>query len=138
METPDDPFKAALALYPDDTPTALRIAHEWPKDRAVMSALRARIQDTDEEDYLPTKAELARKVWAKMDSGSIDADEFAKLARLYGEVRGFIEKPTTNINNNTQNLMQPVMVVKDNGTDDEWERKLAAQQGKLVEASTGD
>lgn len=136
LETPDDPFKAALRLFPDDTNKALRAAHEWPRDPDVIASMRARKEDSNEEDFLPSKAELARKVWAKMNSGTLDPEEFAKMARLYADIRGYIEKPTTNINNNTQNLLQPVMVVKDIGDDDEWERKLAEQQGKLVEAST--
>jgi hypothetical protein len=136
LETPDDPFKAALALHPDDVGRALRIAHEWPQDKEVRASMRARMSEGEEEDFLPTKAELARKVWAKMNKDGLEADEFAKIARLYGEIRGFIEKPTTNISTNT-NVLSPVMVVKDNGSDDEWERKLAAQQSKLVEAQTG-
>lgn len=137
VETPDDPFTAALKVFPDDTSRALRVAHEWPLDKEVRASLRARLADGEEEDFLPTKAELARKVWAKMNKDGLEPDEFAKMARLYGEIRGFIEKPTTNIHNNTQNNLAPVMVVRDVGSDDEWERKLATQQAKLIEASNG-
>lgn len=134
LETPDEPFTAALKLFPEDTGRALRVAHEWPNDKEVRASMRARMSEGEEEDFLPTKAELARKVWAKMNKETLEPDEFTKIARLYGEIRGFIEKPTTNINTNTQ-VLSPVMVVKDSGSDDEWEKKLAAQQNKLLNAS---
>jgi len=137
LQNPDDPFKAALGLFPEDTNRALRVAHEWPHDKYVQTAMKSRMSEGDDEELLPTKSELARKVWGKMNINGLEADEFAKLARLFGEIRGFIEKPSTTINANSQTLLQPVMVVTDKGTDDEWEEKLLKQQGKLLEASTG-
>ena len=92
-----EPFKAALELFPDDTGTALQVAHDWPKDPVVIAIKNGVYDAVDEMDLLPTKAELARGIWDKMQ-GDLYPDDYVKLGRLYADVRGFIEKPGTNIN----------------------------------------
>lgn len=143
LKTPNDPFKAALAVFGADTGRALRAAHEWAKDPEVM-AEQARLKgELGEMAFLPDKSELARVIWERMQgttyaNGSTiptTAEEFAKLAKLYAEVRGYIEKPTTNINNNVITANK-VMVVKDHGDNDTWAKRLREQQKGLTSATT--
>jgi len=130
-----DAFKVALVLYPNDTGRALRVANEWPNDPQVKE-IRQSLVDAEEDGetaFLPTKADASRLAW----NIARDADKFTedrlKALKLYAEIRGFIEKPAVNVNNNIQNnVSMRVLVVKDHGTNDEWETKLRSQQKKLI------
>lgn len=134
LKTPNDPFKAALAVFGADTGRALRAAHEWPNDADVL-AEKARLSgELGEMAFLPGKAELARSIWERAHNERTTTDDYAKLAKLYAEVRGFIDKPTTNINNNVITANK-VMVVKDHGDNDTWAKRLREQQKGLTNAS---
>lgn len=132
-----DPFKAALVIFPDNVSRALRVANEWATCSVVRSKMDELISSaSDECDFLPTKADLSRIVWDKLNHESTSNDDFTKMAKLYAEVRGFIEKPQTNIQqNNISQTNNNIMVIKDKGTNDEWETKLRRQQEKLVNGS---
>lgn len=131
-----DPFKAALQLFPDNTSRALRVANEWPNDPEVMAAQADLLDEDGELSYLPTKADFARNLWDKMQEDRIAPEDYAKLGKLYADVRGFIEKPQTTINNNNNVTNNRVMVVRENGSDEDWEAKLRKQQDNLTNAST--
>lgn len=131
-----DPFKAALQLFPDNTSRALRVANEWPNDPEVMAAQADLLDEDGELSYLPTKADFARNLWDKMQEDRIAPEDYAKLGKLYADVRGFIEKPQTTINNNNNVTNNRVMVVRENGSDEDWEAKLRKQQEGLTNAST--
>ncbi len=130
-----DPFKAALQLFPDNTSRALRVANEWPTDPEVVAAQAAFLDEDGELSFLPTKADLARNIWDRMQNERICPDDYAKLGKLYADVRGFIEKPQSNVNVNNNVTNNRVMVVRENGTDEDWAAKLRKQQEKLTNAS---
>ena len=136
LQTPDDPFKAALALFPENTNRALRVANEWPRDLAVVEARKELVEDEGEDAFLPGKAHLARSIWDRMHKETTDTENFAKLGKLYADVRGFIEKPQTNIQNNIQNTTNKVMVIRESSTSDEWETNLRKQQDRLTNDAT--
>lgn len=129
LRSPDDPFKAALTLFPENTARALRVATEWPNDPEVRTFKKEINNKSDQMEFLPGKAEFCRLIWERMQN-AYDAEDFAKIAKLYAETRGFIEKavPVTNVNVQ-QNR---VMIVKDHGDDNAWESKLKEQQRALV------
>jgi hypothetical protein len=137
LKTPKDPFKAALVLFPNNTNRALRVANEWPQDIVVRNAQNELIENEGELAFLPTKGELARSVWDRMQSEWVATDDFGKLGKLYADVMGFIEKQNTNVNVGV-NVSNRVMIVKDNGNDEQWEAKLQAQQAKLIEEIGND
>lgn len=128
-------FTVALAIYPDDTGKALRIANEWPNDPQVKT-LKQSFVDAEEDGetaFLPTKGELARLIWTLANDTTLDAwqrDSRIKALRTYGDVRGFIDRPAiVTTNNNTQNVqVNKVMVVK---SHDNWERAAIEQQASL-------
>jgi len=132
-----DPFKAALELFPDNTNKALRVAHEWPQDPDVKAATEDLLYTDEALDLLPTKAELAKSIWDKMHSPQLYTDDFTKLGKLYAEVRGFIEKPSTTIKNEVS-VAPSVMIVKESSSDTEWESKLKRQQIELLKTSNVD
>ena len=66
LKNPADAFKAALQVFPDDTGLALRAAHTWPKDPFVLSEQTRITAAEGEGAFLPSKAELCRKIWERM------------------------------------------------------------------------
>jgi len=137
-----DPFKAALQLYPENTARALRIATEFPKDAEFKAILAHMESQIDPMDCLPTKADLARVVWNKMtgkaENGNaiyVSVDDFAKLGKLYAEIRGFIEKPGPVINNNNNVIVPRAIEVPNHGTNEEWEQAAQRQQEESLNVS---
>lgn len=133
----NDPFKAALQLFPEDTSKAVKMAMEWPKDALVVAEMST-LQDEDETDgleFLPSKAEYARQVWESANEENVPHEERTKRLKLYGEIRGFIEKAgaKVEVNDNRQNN---IMVIKDCGNNDEWEVALAKQQEALIDVGS--
>ena len=126
LQEPGNLFAVALKVFPDDTKRALRAVTEWKDDPEIKS-----LQEKAQELPLPTKGEFARVLWDKMQDKWTDANDFAKIAKVYAEVRGFIEPPKVEVQTNVQNVTNKVMVVRESGSDSEWERKLLDQQTAL-------
>ena len=141
MRHPKDPFKAALEVFPDNTQKALWAANYWPNDAEVISFKNRIKESSDEFSFLPSKAELAHDIWMRMHGEgyvagkviSIGADDYAKLAKLYADVRGFIEKPQTTINTNV--VAPKVIEVPVYNNADKWEKDAAKQQTDLLNDS---
>ena len=93
----DDPFKAALQIFPDNTPKALEVSHMWPREPEVIAIKNGILDGIDEMELLPTKAEFCRDLIGKLKTVEF-VDDYTKLATLYANVRGFIEKPGTSVN----------------------------------------
>lgn len=134
LKEPNNAFKAALSILdetdPGVTADAALIASRWPKDPDVIAEMNRLQSKEGELAFLPSKADLARKIW-DLTNAPIDPGEKAKLFKLYGEVMGFIEKPGTNVNVDARNLSRNVMVVKSHDKDS-WEAKARAQQKGLT------
>lgn len=131
----NDPFKAALVVIPNDNGKALRMSCEWPQDEYVLELRSEIIAEEGAEAFLPSKDELAQTIYLETQAARVFEDKL-KGYRLYAEIRGFIEKPSTTVNTNIVNDNRSVMIVKDHGSDADWERKLAQNQ-KALEAGAG-
>lgn len=126
-------FAAALAVTAD-TGKALLMANKWINDPVVVAEQQRLVSSANEGelDFIGTKAEFAREV-LEAARNSWDGDTKHKFYKLYAETRGFISKGETNVQVNlTQNK---VMVVKDMGTDADWEAKAQRQQRALIDVS---
>ena len=126
-----DPYKAAHRIFPENTKLAIQAAREWPTDRTVIDFLNEKSLSKDDVNELPTKADLARCVWDRMNEPMTEDEDFAKLAKLYAEIMGFSVKPQDATQVNVQNVSN-VMVVRENGDFDEWSAGLAQQQDRLI------
>lgn len=134
-----DPFKAALLLFPANVNRALRVANEWPSDPEVKAEQTRLTQDDGELAFLPGKGELARDIWNRMQGTTLangqtiapTPEEYAKLAKLYADVRGFIERPQTNVNVTTN--VQRVVEMPVFQSPEEWEAAAARQQRELLD-----
>jgi hypothetical protein len=127
LKYPKEYFKAALEIFPDNTSKALRIANEWINDSEVIQFQNEILAEKDELEFLPSKAELCRDVYNRMKTCVFDSD-FKDLAKLYAEIRGFIQKPNFTINNSNGNIDNRVMKVIDFGSDDDWQKRVEINQ----------
>lgn len=132
LRSPDDPFAAALQVFGNDTRTAMFVAQEWVRDLYVLQKQAELLEAFGEDEFLPSKATLARDLFALARSTKDTKDKVAAY-KLFAEVRGMIEKQTAIANVTVNN--NRVMVVKDHGSDDDWERVARSQQAKLIEHS---
>ncbi len=97
-------FKAACEVFASNTNAALWVTHNWVNDPLVIEARKESPVCApvilDKEQFAAKVLELAE---AKSVLGvpSFDDKERVNLLKLYAEVRGFIGKSDTTINNNT-------------------------------------
>lgn len=132
LRTPNSAFKAAKTVFikHSDNAYALYASIYWPTDDFVVAKQKEFLKEGGEAKYLPTKSQVSRQIHNVSEKVN-DADLELKALRLFCDVRGFIEKPGTVINNQ----ISSVMLVKDHGTDEDWEEKIVLQQQKLIESS---
>lgn len=135
LKTPTEGFKIASRMFDGDAGRALVVSNRWPHDPEVLGFMAAAIEDMGDMHFLPTKAETARAAWELSQDLKLPIDERLKALRLFSDIRGFIERQggiTVNQNNITQNK---VMLVKDHGSNAEWEHAAASQQSRLIESA---
>jgi len=133
LKEPDAAFKVALLIYPDDTGQALRVANLWPNDPDVKRIQKSMLESEGEMSFLPTEAEDLRDLLTKANKlfELGDSEGAARFHKMYLEVRGRIQRPAVAVNQTNNTIVNRVMVVKDHGTDDQWEAKAVAQQERL-------
>jgi hypothetical protein len=96
LKSPGDPFKAGLAVFPSNTNKALCVANYWVQDPAVKSEMERLKTEQGELAFLPTKADLARKLWEYGAAENIRASKEQISALIaFGEVCGYIAKGTS-------------------------------------------
>lgn len=130
LRTPAEPFVAGLALFPNETARALWVATHWMNDDIVKAEMKRLRNAGADLDDLPNEADLLRTVWEMTQRGMLD--DRVKAAKLYADIRGYISKGpavAVNVSNNR------VMVIRDQGTNEEWEAKVAKQQANLLDAA---
>lgn len=93
LRFPGEPFKAANEAFPEHPPQwNLWIANNWPANAEVVAIVKELKADDGELAFLPTKAQLARSIWEKAHEPGTWKEDFTKMAKLYAEVMGFIDK----------------------------------------------
>lgn len=135
LRSPNDPFRAALQVFGSDTGRALRASQQWVLDSEVVSCQVKLLEEYGEEQFLPDKLALARAVFELAQNPNKPTDERLKAYELYGKIRGFIDRPAivNNMDNRSIHLTtNKVMVMRDHGTDADWEQKALSQQQRLV------
>ncbi len=128
LRCPGNPYQAAMSIC-NSSQRAVQIAEEWLHDPEVAEYKKELIEKYGEEYFLPTKAEMIHKIYARGIAAARD-DDFFKGMKLIAEMRGMIEKPGVTVNNNV--TTNKVMVIPSNNSDEEWEQRLVEQQKKLT------
>jgi len=130
LREPENAFKAATTVFGADTGRAVYVAAKWIADPFVISEKTRLLQSKGARFFLPSKEEYAREIWRTAIDNRTPAEDKRALLSLYGDVMGYKETPKKDggivINNNK------VLLVRDHGTDEDWERKAAAQQHRLT------
>lgn len=132
LKTPDNPYRAASVIFPDDKSKALSAARLWPNDIVVQKATTKLLDELGEMNFLPSKADAARIAMGIAQDEKQEVDDRLKALRLYSDIRGFIDKQGTVINNNVL-TSNKVMLVRDTGSNEDWEQKTIEQQARLLE-----
>lgn len=132
---PDLPYMAAGEVT-DDAVERYRIATTWPNDPDVLAFLNAiGHEPVDvETENLPSRGEFVRLMWEKLHEEGLNGREFAAVAKVYADARGYTKAgeggaTATNVN-------VKVMVQERFGSDDQWERDARARQRDLVTSGT--
>lgn len=135
LRFPGEHLRAATAVFGDLHPIQgrMQIAELWRNDPFVVKLCADLLDEFGEDYFLPTRADTARLILKRATGPNVDPENFAKLMRLFCDVRGFIDKPAAapSTTNNVQNNVN-VLVVKDKGTNEEWGGSLVEQQRKLI------
>lgn len=137
LREPHNPFKAAQEVFGTDTGRALYAASKWLTDPEVLAARAGLLKTNGARAFLPTKEDCARELWAMATNERNPIEERTRVMSLYCDVMGYKETAQKNsggitITNNK------VMIVKDHGSDADWEARAAAQQHTLMNASIVD
>lgn len=134
LRNPNDPFKAALqTIGGTNSQVALKIAETWPCDPVVMAAQIDLIDRFGEASFLPSKIALSRRIFEIGEDTSNATKDRLAAYKLYAEVRGFISAGVNVDNSVTVQDNRRVMIMRDHGTNDEWQDKALTQQQKLIE-----
>lgn len=128
LRSNDDPFKAAFATTPD-VGKALQMAKLWFDDPTVKAEKEKLLISGDAKSFLPTKELQAKDIYAIATSEKYEPEDRLKAHRLYAEIMGHIDKP---VPGGINILAQGVMIVKDQGTDADWQKNAREQQRTLV------
>jgi hypothetical protein len=102
LRRPKEPLRVAKEMFPDDNNRAMNVGLTWPNDPVVREA-QTELLESDDESFLPTKAQWALSVWEKAHS-DVEPDDFMKLMKLYAEGRGFIQKQSISVDNSTKTI----------------------------------
>lgn len=132
LRTPHDPFGAACLVFGMDSARALEASIKWIHDSFVLQRQAELLQEFGEATFMPSKLTLARRVYELAEDRNTDKKERIAAYKLYADIMGMIERQAL-IGHQTNVTQNRVMVVRDFGTDDQWESAALKQQTKLIE-----
>lgn len=138
LYTPNEPYKAALQVFQPHTGKALWVADNWLTDPIVIDEKDRLLKEHGSLHFLPDKTQIAREVYELAQSSKSTSEKLASF-KLYSDIMGFVEPKTINNNgviNNNQGAK--VMVIKDHGTNEEWQEKARQQQSALRQKALQD
>ncbi len=111
------PFKAACAIFPDDTNTALWCSHNWVNDPIVVAAKDKYLEAADTSQALLDKEQFARMLLnmaseknASQTVHILDGKDRLKALELYAKVQGFVDTKQDPLL--TQNFVHNSMTIK--------------------------
>jgi len=137
---PGNAFKAACVVFPDDLNMACIKAVEWNNDPEVLAEIERlkNIEDKalkDEEENLslvPSKNEALELAWNLANNRLVEPRDRVNALKLFNEVAGYMPDKTINKNVVTEVKTNRVMVIKDFGDNEAWEKRAIDQQRELV------
>lgn len=127
-DNPDNSFRAATLVFPHDTARAMAVYAEWEQDPDII----------EERDALIAAADLERqaaftRAWYGAAIKALTSDNTRERLEALKATAGAFTKTNDEPKGNTYIQNNNFMQVQHFGDDEETERKLRAQQRKLVE-----
>ena len=128
-QEPGNPFVAALEAWDGDTGQACKYALLWKNDKEVLQI----ISDLNEcvEDDIPSKTDAILLAWnianSPMYRGNVRVDALRLCAEILAYMPDKAQKTSVKVDANK------VMIVKDHGELEDWEKKALEQQKALID-----
>lgn len=135
LRDPQNPHGIAMQLFGQRPLFGQHVGTQWPREDWFKEACDKLIEEYGEEYFLPSKAQIARELYNAARSNAWDTEAQLKYYKLYCEVMDYVKGGAGVTVNQTNNTQTNVMLVRDVGSDEDWEEKTAAQQAKLVQAA---
>ncbi len=129
---PGNPFAAACKVFPDDIGSACKYAVEWIKDDEVKDEIDRLEIEGDLSDQVKDKVAAANLAWEMATNAFFKSADRVNALRLFAEIAGHMPEKTINKNIKSENPVNRVMLVKDFGESEQWEKDLLNQQTRLV------
>lgn len=134
-DNPENLFAAARQLFPmpEQMGLAATVARDWPYDPVCKGEL-IRLGSAGEDEDLPTKADIGRRLMVIADNKDIGVRERLVALDKYSELMGMKPVPGSG---GTVNIDQTRVFVLPQPAPslEEWERGAKAQQAKLIEGN---
>lgn len=133
LHTPKNPFGAAQRVLGfEDAGRCMRIYRLWEADPEVRAFKEEFLAELGEDVGLASKRDQSIDIYAMASNENLDPELRIKAHKLYADVRGFIDKPSTTVNANVQINQNRVMIIQDHGSNEAWAAKAAAHQKQLL------
>lgn len=130
VRTKGDSMQAGELTFPDNPLHAMMAAVEWnPSMDPVVQQEVERLKR--EGSDLPTKVDLQRQLWERMEL--LYGDDYLKAAKLLAELSGYIEKPAAVQVNQQNKVVIPKMINAPNFSMEEWQKQAEKQQKASLE-----
>lgn len=137
LRIPENSFLAAQSVFGTEIGRALFAHTHWVSDPEVMAEKANLLNQNGARHFLPTKEETAREIWKVAVNERTPIEDKARMFSLFSDVMGYKEQAVKNSGGITVNNNK-VMIVKDFGSDSDWERESAAQQHRLTNNKAQD
>lgn len=96
IDTPNDPFGAALKLFPSEQERgeACRITFAWPNDPEVIIEMERLKKSGHSNKNIPTKEKVIEQLWQLAQSDRTPPKDRVAMARLVAEMLAYIPRPS--------------------------------------------
>ena len=120
-----------------DNDVACYASNCWENDLTVIIERKRLLNEYGEMAELPTKETVMKEV-LELGRGTLNTvSDRLKAYVVYNEMMGYTGRGS-NVSPSTTIFASKVMVVRDKGTDAEWEARLKIQQTKLIQDARDD
>ena len=128
---PGNLFNAAMEAWEGDAGQACNHTLLWKNDPDVLAEIKL-LNSRPLEEVIASKNQTALLAWDLANDEMAPVKERVLALRLYSEINNFLPKNDNKANASINLQTNKVMVVKDHGSDQNWETKAALQQAKLI------
>lgn len=127
-----DRYRAALELADGNQIAAMAISHHWANSYQLEKLIRGLKNDPRAIRKIATKFDVAMLYWSMANSMMIDAKDRINAAKEFASITGLFDSKIGSGGGTNINVGSAVMLVKDFGTQEDWEKSAAIQQSNLV------